>query len=106
MSWWLTLEPRPAHTSFWPFCQVTQVPHGKHCICTAQRADVFIVACQKQVYCEPWGFKELFLTRSLRVLVLAYSYEALLKAEKLIFTHPHIISCNLLLVGLLKCDQT
>lgn len=47
----------------------------------------------------------------LQVLMLAYGHvwlmiEALLKVEKLIFTHSYIISCNLLLVVLTKCGQT
>lgn len=47
----------------------------------------------------------------LQVPMLAYGHiwpaiETLSKVVQLIFTHPHIISCKLLLVGLLKCDQT
>lgn len=47
----------------------------------------------------------------LQGLMLAYGHvwimiEALLKIEKLIFTHPHITYYNLLLEVLIQCDQT
>lgn len=87
------------------------------CICTAQmkswyiyiglpnRSSTWTLGVQGNVRHK---VKLLYL---LQVLMLAYGHvwimiETLLKVEKLIFTHPHVISCNLLLVVLIKCGQT
>lgn len=123
ISWWLTwlwnlalptphsgLSAKPLSPS------VTQVPSGKHCIRAAQmdswyiyigspnRGSTWMLGAQGIVNHK---VKLLYL---LQVLMLAYGHvwimiEALLKVGKLIFTHSHIISCNLLWEVFIKCGQ-
>lgn len=123
MTWWLSwlwYQPSP-HLILVPAKSltrsVTQVPGGKHCVPTAQmesryiyvglpnRSSTWMLGAQGIVHHK---VKLLYL---LQVLMLAYGHvwitiEVLLKVGKLIFTYSHMISCNLLLVVSIKCDQT